>query len=313
MLIPTVIAVFFLLVAGSIIWYGYRSYVRPGNVFEKLAAPLGGTVDLSYRKAAGYGFRVREALQWFGEKLPQDPMAASLLRRQLMVAGYRSDSALPVFLAIRTLVTVGAGAAAWMLMPLIALPMLIEWGIVLLAAALGHMLTNFGLDILGEQYQEKLRLALPDALDLMVVAVEAGLGLDQAIMKVSEELAYAHPELCRELNLVSMETRAGVKRADALRNMADRTMEKELRKLVAVLVQTDRFGTSVADALRTHAEFMRVRRRQIAEEKANKLPPKLTVVIFFTILPAILIIVGAPAMLMLFRGLMPAISGQSGS
>lgn len=230
-----------------------------------------------------------------------------------MVAGYRSDSALPVFLAIRTLVTVGAGAAAWMLMPLIALPMLIEWGIVLLAAALGHMLTNFGLDILGEQYQEKLRLALPDALDLMVVAVEAGLGLDQAIMKVSEELAYAHPELCRELNLVSMETRAGVKRADALRNMADRTMEKELRKLVAALVQNDRFGTSVADALRTHAEFMHMRRRQIAEGKANKLPPKLTAVIFFTILPAILIIVGAPALLMLFRGLMPAISGQSGS
>lgn len=313
MLIPAIIAIFFLLVAGSIIWYGYRNYVRPGEVFEKLAGPVGGVVDVGYRKAAGHGFRVREALQWFGEKLPQDPMSASLLRRQLMVAGYRSDSALPIFLAVRTLATVGAAVLAWLMMPLFDLPMLVEWGVVALAAVLGHMLTNFGLDILGESYQERLRLALPDALDLMVVAVEAGLGLDQAIMKVSEELAYAHPELCRELNLVSMETRAGIKRADALRNMADRTMETELRKLVAVLIQTDRFGTSVADALRTHAEFMRVRRRQLAEEKANKLPPKLTVVIFFTILPAILIIVGAPAMLMLFRGLMPAISGQSGS
>ncbi|MFZ5928822.1 MAG: type II secretion system F family protein [Acidobacteriota bacterium] len=303
-------AAFFLALTGAIVWFGYRTYVKPGEAYQQLAAPLS-VPGVMERKAAQQTFRARQLLQWVGEKLPQDPMSASLTRRQLMVAGYRSDAALPVFLGIRTLVTAGAVAAAWPIAPAFNWPLILNVGLVALAGLLGHMLTNLGLDVLGEQYQEKLRLALPDALDLMVVAVEAGLGLDQAIMKVSEELASTHPELCRELSLVSLETRAGVKRADALRNMADRTMEPELRKLVAVLVQTDRFGTSVADALRTHAEFMRVRRRQMAEEKANKLGPKLTVVIFFTILPAIMIVAAGPAMLKLYRELLPALAGQS--
>jgi tight adherence protein C len=304
-------AAFFVALASAIIWFGYRTYVKPGEAYQQLAAPVAGVVTTD-RKAAEQPFRVRQFLQWVGEKLPQDPMSASILRRQLMVAGYRSDSALPIFIGVRTLVTIGAVALAWSLVPVMNLPLVLKVGIVVLAGVLGHMLTNLGLDMLGEQYQEKLRLALPDALDLMVVAVEAGLGLDQAIMKVSEELAPTHPELCRELSLVSLETRAGVKRADALRNMAERTMEPEIRKLVAVLVQTDRFGTSVADALRTHAEFMRVRRRQLAEEKANKLGPKLTVVIFFTILPAIMIVAGGPAILQIYRQLIPAMSGQPG-
>lgn len=304
-------AAFFIALTCAIIWFGYRTYVKPGEAYEQLAAPVSGVLS-GERRSAGQPFRVRQFLQWVGEKLPQDPMSASLLRRQLMVAGFRSDSALPVFLGVRTLITIGAVAVAWSLAPVVNLPLFLKVGIVILAGVLGHMLTNLGLDILGERYQEKLRLALPDALDLMVVAVEAGLGLDQAIMKVSEELAPTHPELCRELSLVSLETRAGVKRADALRNMAERTMEPELRKLVAVLVQTDRFGTSVADALRTHAEFMRVRRRQLAEEKANKLGPKLTVVIFFTILPAIMIVAGGPAILQIYRQLIPAMSGQPG-
>lgn len=303
---------FFVTLAGAIIWFGYRSYVRPGEAYEQLASSMPG-VGASARIAANQSFTIRQFLQWVGEKLPQDPVSASLMRRQLMVAGYRSDVALPVFLGIRTLVTIGAVAAVWFLVSPLSWPLILKVGLVAAVGLLAHMLSNFGLDILGEQFQERLRLALPDALDLMVVAVEAGLGLDQAIMKVSEELSSTHPELCRELSLVSLETRAGVKRADALRNMADRTMEPELRKLVAVLVQTDRFGTSVADALRTHADFMRVRRRQIAEEKANKLPPKLTVVIFFTILPAILIVAGAPAMMLVFRDLMPLMAGQSGS
>ncbi len=305
----TVTVAFFAALACAIVWFGYRTYVRPGEAYRQLATatPVGGVGEKS---AAQQTFRVRQFLQWVGEKLPQDPMSASLTRRQLMVAGYRSDAALPVFIGIRILLTIGAAALAWLIVPAFDWPLLLKAGVVLVAGVLGHMLTNLGLDILGENYQEKLRLGLPDALDLMVVAVEAGLGLDQAIMKVSEELAPTHPELCREFSLVSLETRAGVKRADALRNMADRTMEPELRKLVAVLVQTDRFGTSVADALRTHAEFMRVRRRQIAEEKANKLPPKLTVVIFFTILPAILIVAGGPAILMIYRQLLPVMGGQ---
>jgi tight adherence protein C len=153
------------------------------------------------------------------------------------------------------------------------------------------------LERMMDRRHEILRTALPDALDLLVVCVEAGLGLDQAMRNVGEELRLTHPDLCRELALVNLETRAGVRRADALRHLADRTMEPEIGKLVAILVQTDRFGTSVADSLRTHADFMRVRRRQEAEERAGKISVKLVVVIFLFILPAIVIVTAGPAFL----------------
>ncbi len=123
--------------------------------------------------------------------------------------------------------------------------------------------------------QEKIKFSLPDALDLLVVCMEAGLGLDQAMVNVSRELEITHPEICQEFNLVSLEMRAGKRRTEALKNLASRAGEPELRKLVATLVQADRFGASIADSLRTHADFMRVRRRQEAEERAAKVGVKL--------------------------------------
>jgi tight adherence protein C len=179
----------------------------------------------------------------------------------------------------------------------------------LAATGAGYWIPGFLLERKVSKRQEKLRLSLPDGLDLMVVSVEAGLGLDQAIQNVGRELAVAHPELSDELSLVTLEMRAGKRRAEALRNLAQRTGEAELRKLTAILIQSDRFGTSMAEALRTHSEFMRVRRRQDAEERAAKVGVKLVFPIFFFILPSILVIAAGPGILQVFKYLFPLMKG----
>jgi tight adherence protein C len=135
--------------------------------------------------------------------------------------------------------------------------------------------------------------------------MEAGLGLDQAIANVSRELLRTHREISEELGLVTLEMRAGKRRSEALKNLADRSSESELRKLVATMIQADRFGTSIAEALRVHSDFMRVRRRQEAEERAGKVGVKLVFPIFFCILPSMLLVAAGPGLLQLFKGLFP--------
>lgn len=309
MLALVISAMLFLALAVAIVSYGYVTYVKPARTLQSLAAPipgLGGAVLGGVRPAGqAPSFQVRQFLQFVGEKVPQDPLTSSLTRRQLMAAGFRTEAALPVFLSLRLAGTALCFLAAVTVTQATSWPRPIEILVWVVAAILGHTVANLALDLIGERYQDILRSSLPDALDLLIVAVEAGLALDQALRKVSEELARSHPEISREFGLVSLETRTGVKRADALRNMADRTMEPEMRKFVAIMIQTDRFGTSIAESLRAHADFMRVRRRQIAEEKANKLGVKLTLVVFFFILPAIMIISGGPAFLKIFKELLP--------
>jgi tight adherence protein C len=136
---------------------------------------------------------------------------------------------------------------------------------------------------------------MPDALDLLVVSVEAGLGLDQALQRVGEELAFAHPELCDELRLVNLELRAGKARSEALHNLGERTGVDDLVSLVAVLVQTDKFGTSVAQALRVHSETLRTKRRQRAEEAAAKTGVKMVFPLVVCIFPAVWIVTIGPA------------------
>jgi tight adherence protein C len=139
----------------------------------------------------------------------------------------------------------------------------------------------------------------------MVVCVESGLGLDQAIIQVAKELEHAHPQISEELSLVNLELKAGKRRADALRNLAERTAVDDLRKLVAVLIQADRFGTGVAQSLRAHSDYMRVQARQVAEEKAAKLGVKLVFPIFFCILPSLFVVTVGPVMVRIYRDLLP--------
>jgi tight adherence protein C len=177
--------------------------------------------------------------------------------------------------------------------------------VIIFGCAVGWVFPKMALEKKAKKRQEVLRLSLPDALDLLVVSIEAGLGLDMAMQHVARELTVSHPQLSEELLLVTLEMRAGKRRADALRNLAERTGEAELRKLVAILVQSDRFGTSMGESLRTHSDFMRTRRRQEAEERAAKVGVKLVFPIFFFILPSMLVVAAGPGFLQIFKNLFP--------
>jgi tight adherence protein C len=180
-----------------------------------------------------------------------------------------------------------------------------------LAAACGYYAPGIWLRRAIGARKDALQRAIPDALDLMVVCVEAGLGLDQAIGRVGEEVKRTHPKLSDELSLLSMELRTGVSRSEALRNLSHRTDLEEVRNLVALLVQTDRFGTSIGQALRVHADSMRATRRLRAEELAAKLPVKLLFPLIFFIFPCMFIVLLGPAAIQMMRVLFPALnSGQ---
>lgn len=298
------IALFAMLMAGITV-YGYRRYARPGRILEQIGGPTTsaapGTVIETYQAEDTSLVRM---LRQIGGFVPVGEAEASTLKRTLIMAGYRGENAVAVVGGLKIVGAAVMVLLAFLCREIVAQPVqrLMMIG---MAGALGFYLPSFLLDRRVTARQERLRLSLPDALDLMVVSVEAGLGLDQAIMHVSRELQVPHPELCEELSLVNLEMRAGKRRSDALRHLADRTGEPELRKLVAVLVQNDRFGTSMSESLRAHSDFMRTRRRQDAEERAGKVGVKLVFPIFFFILPSMMIVTAGPAMLQLFKQLFP--------
>ena len=178
------------------------------------------------------------------------------------------------------------------------------------AAGVGYLLPGLILGRLVKRRQEQIRFALPDVLDLLVVCSEAGCGLDQSMVNVCRELKTVHPAVAEELSFVNMEIMAGKGRADALRNFGRRTGEDEVKKLTAILIQTDRFGTSVSDALRTQSDFLRIRRRQEAEERAGKVGVKLVFPIFFFCLPSLLVVTAGPGMLQLFQNLFPMMNAM---
>lgn len=292
---------FFLVLLLTISWVGYRYYARPAQFIEQVGVAQEIYVE---HQGASQGVAVR-ILRKLGENVPISPEDASITRRMLIAAGFRDESAVAMYYGMRILffaVFVVAGFFAKDYLTQNGTLRMVALG---MSAFGGFFLPGLLLEGLISARQERLRLSLPDALDLMVVCVEAGLGLDQAIQNVSKELAISHPEICEELGLITLEMRAGKRRSEALRNLADRTGESEICKLVAILIQTDRFGTSIADSLRTHADFMRIRRRQEAEERAGKVGVKLVFPIFFCILPAMLIVVAGPGLLQIMKGLFP--------
>jgi tight adherence protein C len=167
------------------------------------------------------------------------------------------------------------------------------------AALVGFMGPEFGLTYLVRRRQQALRLALPDALDLLVICVEAGLGLDQSLLYIGQELRLAHPELCEEFDLLNAEVHVGKTRAEALRSLATRTGVEDIKALVATLIQTDRFGTSVAQSLRVHSDDLRTKRRQRAEEMAAKTVVKMVFPLVLFIFPAMFVVILGPAVISL--------------
>jgi len=285
--------------------YGYRRYAKPGRVYEQLGGPAAITdpsVDLVSEDEPGMVVTVIEEI---GKNVPISPQDAALARRELIAAGYRTDSALPIFYGTKIILCVALVVLGFVFRNEVTSNPILRIVLVVAAGFLGYFGPNLYLDRLVDKRREELRLSLPDALDLMVITVEAGLALDQAIQYVARELRITHKVLAEELGLLNLEIRAGKRRAEALRNLADRTGERELRKLVAILIQTDKFGTSMADSLRTHSDFMRVRRRQEAEERAGKVGVKLVFPIFFFILPSMLLVAAGPGLLQVFKNLFP--------
>jgi tight adherence protein C len=224
--------------------------------------------------------------------VPLSPKNMGQLRRRLTTAGYHSPNAPNYFTAIQLVL-----AAVLAITPIVVLGETRGLVIAILGGALGYIAPGLVVDRSIAKRKLKIENGLPDALDLLIVSIEAGLGLDQAILKTSEELSIAHPELAEELRLVNIECRAGKPRLEAFKNFAARTKVDDVRALVAMLVQTDRFGTSVAQALRTHAEVSRTKRRQRAEERAAKIGVKMVFPLVFCLFPAFYVVTLGPAII----------------
>jgi tight adherence protein C len=235
-----------------------------------------------------------------GEKAPRSVKELGQLRLRLVQAGFRRDEALTIFFGIRV-------SLALALFALFSTSIITRPNITLALAGVGagYILPGMVLARLAKRRAHKIRLSLADALDLLVVSVEAGLGLDQAMTRVGDELAFAYPDLSAELRLVNLELRAGKARSDALRNLADRTGVDDLSSLVTMLIQTDKFGTSVAQSLRVYSETLRTKRRQRAEEAAAKTGVKMVFPLVLCIFPAIWVVTIGPAAIKFVTVLFP--------
>jgi tight adherence protein C len=240
---------------------------------------------------------IADAFMRIGRAAPKPASEMGKLRARLISAGYRAEEALILFVGMR----VGCALMFFAIASLLRTGLLTS----LFAAAIGYVLPGMALARLAKRRQHRMRLSLPDALDLLVVSVEAGLGLDQAVQRVADELGAVHPELSEELRLVHLEIRAGTARADALRNLATRTQVDDLSSLVTMLVQTDKFGTSVAQSLRVHSDSLRTKRRQRAEEAAAKTGAKMVFPLVFCIFPAIWVVTIGPAAIKFVQVLIP--------
>jgi tight adherence protein C len=236
--------------------------------------------------------------------MPKSDEEMSTLRIKLANAGLRTDSAPGMFLASKTVLGV----------LLLVLTLIVMWtsgrdikqilGASAFLAGIGFMLPNLWLVMATKQRAEKIRNGLPDSLDLMVITVESGLALDAAIQRVGEEMRHVHPELSEEMTIATLESQMGVPRGEALTNMATRTGVAEMKALVAVITQAEKFGTSIAKALRNQADSLRTKRRLKAEERAQKTTVKLMMPLVLFIFPAIFVVLLGPAILQIMRQFM---------
>jgi len=295
MLLPLLAFVFATLIVAAV---GIRLAGSRGDVIDRRLAEVTGAPD---REQTSQTFTaLKAAVQKFGTKVPVSPSEMGKVRMRLVQAGYRGGEALPIFYGTRMAIAIGAFV-------LLATPLVFRPNVPvgLGGSLLGYVLPGIVLAKMAKKRQKKIQLGLADALDLMVVSVEAGLGLDQAIMRVGDELSFAHPDLSEELRLVNIEMRAGKGRTESLRNLADRTGLEDIASLTVMLIQTDKFGTSVAQSLRVHCETLRTKRRQRAEEAAAKTGVKMVFPLVFCIFPAIWVVTIGPAAIKFVQILLP--------
>ncbi|WP_338769517.1 type II secretion system F family protein [Massilia sp. METH4] len=244
--------------------------------------------------------------------LPEEGWERSPLRTKFMNAGWRDASVPTLYFAAKTVLSLGAPAIAAIVVIGTSGGMLSKnWlGVLFLCAAVGYYLPNVVLTRIVDRRQREIFENVPDALDLLTVCVEAGLSLDRALTKVAAEIDVKSTVLAHELQLVLMEMRAGFSKEKALRNFALRTGVEEVDTLVAMLIQAERFGTSMADSLRIHADNLRLKRSLMAEEAAAKIGLKLLFPLIFCMFPTLMVVLVGPAGIQLVTVVLPAMSGQ---
>ena len=288
----------FLFVLAAVSVAGYVFVLRPSKA-EGDEVQIPQAISINQRDLPAAQAAFAGTFQALGESLPL-PGDREVLRRQLMMAGYRWPASVAIFMGIKAASAVLGGVAVlWVAMANGTEAFGLLLGLIC-GMGFGYMIPDRVLDRLGSARVAKLRRALPAALDLLVLAIEAGQGLDAAILDTSRGLRATHPELASEFTQLHLELKANTSRADALKNFASRTNDMELRKFTNLLIDTERFGTSVGPALKTHARYLRIRFRQIAQEKARKVGVKLIFPVFFLIFPSVILVTLGPALILLF-------------
>ena len=305
---PILVAcVIFVVIAIGASFVGMKLWVQPKEAMDRVT----GAVAIEHGEQPVHPSLVfRDMIRKLGNMVPVSPKDVTVMQRRLIRAGFRGPNALKILY--------GAKLSLGVMLPLVTTLLILpaqadpsnKMLSVLAAVVIGFFGPNEYVKMVARKRQKQIRRGLANALDLLVVCVESGLGLDQAIVQVAKELEHAHPEICQEFSLVNLELKAGKRRAEALRNLAERTGVDDLKKLVAVLIQADRFGTGVAQSLRAHSDYMRVQARQIAEEKAAKLGVKLVFPIFFCILPSLFVVTVGPVVMRIIRDLIPMMNNM---
>ncbi len=294
----------FAIVMALMYFLGMRFWVSPKSMVERLVAGEAGSESVRHPSLA-----IHDLLAKLGQFVPASPADLTAAQKKLYNAGFRSPTALKVFYGVKVLAAVLFPALAWLVCGEFGVSTDNRIMLVVAAAGLGFLLPNEVVQFKIKRRKHRINRGLPNALDLLIVCVESGLGLDQAIVQVSREMQQSYPELSSEFAITNLEMRHGKARAEALRNLGERTALPDMKKLVSTLIQADRFGTSIAQTLRTHADFMRVTARQKAEEKAAKLAIKLIFPIFFCILPSLFVVTIGPVIYRIMYVLLPMMEG----
>jgi tight adherence protein C len=296
----------FIAVVAGISLAGMRLYVKPKEAMERVAGASADNDAAPVHPSLVF----HDIVKRLGNLVPVSPKDVTVMQRRLIRAGIRNPNALKILYGAKALFGVLLPALVTLSVFNASTDQTNKFAAILAAVAIGFFGPNEYVRMKAKRRQKQIHRGLANALDLMVVCVESGLGLDQAILQVAKELEHAHPEITEELAIVNLELKAGKRRAEALRNLADRTAVDDLKKLVAVLIQADRFGTGVAQSLRAHSDYMRVQARQVAEEKAAKLGVKLVFPIFFCILPSLFVVTVGPVVMKIMRELLPMMNNM---
>lgn len=306
-MIYLVAGLFAMSIALAVVALGEFAPAQPRALTRTLAdledADPGSGQPLRQRRLRVQRQRLAAVLEVLGDRLQKRRQDGGAVRQRLVHAGYMHADAPALYWGARLTLSVSLGLVALLLSPLLGAEMGMAGLASIWCGVVGWVAPAFYVGRRARARQKEIQLALSDTLDLLVICVEAGLGLNQALVRVAEEIGHVSPVTSEQLALVNLEIRAGTGREEALRNLGERTGVADVRSLAAMMIQTDRFGTSIAHALRVHGDTLRTKRRQRAEEAAAKTTVKLVFPLVLFIFPALFVVILGPAAIQIFRAL----------